>query len=120
MERSKQKRTMADIRSVATAVNAYATDNKKVPDDLDKVVPTYIRIVPRNDGWGHPIRYQCWNTEGGTDCNAYAIASAGKDGQFERQDLKEYLTAGGATTNFNSDIVYSGDKFVQYPEGAQP
>lgn len=117
MQRSKQKRTMADIRTVATAVEAYATDNKKYPDDVEKVVPTYIKVLPRVDGWGHPIRYLCWNSEGGTDCTSYAIGSAGKDGQFEHDDLKEYLNSGGATTNFNADIVYSDGKFIEYPQG---
>ena len=117
MQRSKQKRTMADIRTVATAVEAYATDNKKYPEDIGALAPTYVKVVPRLDGWAHPIRYICWNAEGGTDCRSYAIGSAGKDGQFEHDDLKEYLSSGGATTNFNSDIVYSDGKFIEYPQG---
>src|SRR5688572_28259577 len=31
-ERAKQKRTMADLRSIATACEAYATDTNRYPD----------------------------------------------------------------------------------------
>ena len=42
MQRSKQKRTMADIRTVATAAEAFAVDNHRFPADneLDKLQPT--------------------------------------------------------------------------------
>ena len=87
MQRSKQKRTMADIRTVATAVEAYATDHKQYPNAIDvsglsgELVPTYIRVVPAADGWGHALHYDAWSSQGsGTD--SYAIGSAAKDGVF--------------------------------------
>ncbi|HSP13814.1 MAG TPA: type II secretion system protein GspG [Thermoanaerobaculia bacterium] len=121
VQRAKQKRTMADIRSIATAVEGYAIDNRKFPPEgeLGSLAPKYIHTVPLTDGWNHPIRYTCWSTQGGTDCDAYAIGSAGKDGQFEHDDLKEYLNKAGPTTNFNSDIVFANGSFVEYPEGVQ-
>src|SRR5919106_6333245 len=67
MQRSKQKRTMADMRSIATAWEARATDYNRynaagytalsaaittsVLDGL--VTPTYIRTLPGKDGWGN-------------------------------------------------------------------
>src|SRR5213594_2279572 len=60
IDRSKQKRTMADIRSVGTAVEEYAIDNNFYPvqDTMAAVsgnvsnvlTPTYIKVVPPNDG----------------------------------------------------------------------
>jgi type II secretory pathway pseudopilin PulG len=121
MQHSKQKRTMADMRMIAVASEAYATDHREYPKDgaLESfLVPTYIRAVPRIDGWNHPFRYECWSTAGDEKCDAYAIGSGGKDGAFERSSLKEY-PGEQATMNFNDDIVFSGGSFKQYPQGAR-
>lgn len=118
-ERSKQKRTMADLRSIATAVEAYAVDNNHYPDvksptSLAEVIsPTYIREVPRTDGWLHPLRYECFTKV--TPCDTYFVASGGKDGAFEHDPLNGYTPR--ATNDFNADLVYSNGNFVQYPEG---
>ena len=124
MQRSKHKRTVADIRTVATAVEAYATDHKKYPDAIDmtalnsQLAPTYISRVPPLDAWQHPMRYDAWSSKGdGTD--SYAIGSGAKDGVFIHQSLRDYVEHPGATVNFNDDIVFSNGSFVQYPEGFQ-
>lgn len=124
MQRSKQKRTIADVRSVAAAVEAYATDHKQYPNAIDvsglssELAPTYIRMIPANDGWGHPLHYDAWSSQGsGTD--SYAIGSGAKDGVFLHQSLRDYLAHPHATANFNDDIVFSNGSFVQYPEGIQ-
>src|SRR5476651_2217805 len=68
MQRSKQKRTMADMRSLATAWEARATDVNKynaaaIPDQAVQITtanltagltPTYIKVLPAKDGWGVP------------------------------------------------------------------
>lgn len=121
MQRSRQKRTMADIRSVATAVETFATDNNRYPrvDDMDALepllVPKYIPRLPKNDGWGTPMKYGC--LEEADPCRTYVIASAGKDKLFEHQSLGEYTP--GPTTRFDRDIVFSNGNFLQYPEGLQ-
>jgi type II secretion system protein G len=124
MQRSRQKRTMADIRSIATAWEARATDVNEYtvagatwpatePDFIggplkDVLAPTYIKVVPLKDGWGTGFA-------GGvtTDGQAYSIESYGKDKVNETSD------AGGGTANFNADIIFSNGAFVQYPEGVQ-
>jgi general secretion pathway protein G len=122
MQRAKQKRSMADMRSVAAAVEAYATDNNKYPPassyaaELEPVLmPTYIKQLPKLDGWGTAIRYECWPAE---ECREYAVGSAGGDKNFEHQSLKEYA-AGTKTSDFDCDLVFANGKFVQYPEGVQ-
>jgi general secretion pathway protein G len=122
MQRSKQKRTMADIRSLATAVEARATDTNDYPragsvSELSAVlVPTYIKTIPINDGWGHPMRYECWESEARSGkCDYYAIGSGAKDGLFQHDALRDY--EGATTTNFDCDLVFSNGKFVQHPEG---
>jgi len=121
MQRSRQKRTMADLRTVAAAVEAYATDKNQYPpgsspaDLTSALVPTYAKAVPSLDGWANPIRYECW-PEGA--CTNYVLGSAGADKVFERESLQGYVPE-TKTTSFNNDIVFANGKFVQYPEGAQ-
>src|SRR5881397_2601220 len=67
MQRSKQKRTMADMRTIATAWEARATDLNRynaagfaLPSStvtLDNLTtflaPTYVGTFPQKDGWGN-------------------------------------------------------------------
>jgi type II secretory pathway pseudopilin PulG len=122
MQRSKQKRTMADIRSVASAIEAYNVDHKTFPSGNDSsaleaaLVPQYIRVMPRIDGWGHTWRYECVPREGMQTCQSYAFGSGGKDGAFQLDSLSSYKPE-TATTNFDCDIIFANGAFVQYPEG---
>lgn len=123
MQRSKQKRTMADIRSIATAWEARATDMstydvagtafpmpsaKTYPQLSGWLSPTYMRTLPQQDGWSFPYTMGSNNSE-------YAIRAAGKDRLF---DTTPY-TIGRKTTDFECDIVFSNGSFVQWPEGVQ-
>ena len=60
IDRGKQKRTMADMRSIGTAVESYAVDNNFYPKNLanapaatisSHVSPIYIKTVPTTDGF---------------------------------------------------------------------
>src|SRR5438094_7043256 len=85
IDRSKQKRTMADMRSVGTAVEEYAIDNNFYPNtnmtqgDVSVVAallePTYIKLAPKQDGWNGNIKYG--TPAGGV---SYTVRSLGKDG----------------------------------------
>src|SRR5437016_7119022 len=66
MQRSKQKRTMADMRTVAVASEAYAADNSnEFPKTLDMLAPKYMKVVPTLDGWGHRTEYECLADQAG-------------------------------------------------------
>lgn len=114
-QRAKQKRTMADIRSVATAAEAYAADKRKYPEggsvsELSAALtPTYIRALPSLDGWGTPMKYERIGDSG------YAVGSAGADKAFERDALSGYTAK--TTSGFNEDLVFANGEFVQYPGG---
>jgi type II secretory pathway pseudopilin PulG len=128
-QRAKQKRTMADIRSLGVALESYASDNNEeypkgaAPADLRAVLePKYIKTVPTVDGWGTALQYTCLKdaTTQSEKCVGYVIGSAGRDLRFEHDSLLETLAGPEkATTNFDCDIVYSTGKFVEYPEGVQ-
>ena len=135
MQRSKQKRSMADMRSVATAWEARAVDLNKynaaglslggvtvstvTNSNIEAyLAPTYIRNAPKNDGWGNAWVYYLDKALGNTTSNAqvYGILSQGRNGT--NQGIAANASA-GATTNFDCDIIYSNGSFVQFPEGVQ-
>ena len=134
MQRAKQKRTMADIRAIATAWEARATDmntygaagqstftfptsNITFNALLGLVTPTYIKSLPQKDGWGRDYQFGMDKAAGVTNAaQVYGIMSLGKDGKKEGSGT---YTVGTATTNFDCDIVYSNGSFIQWPEGMQ-
>ena len=113
IDRGKQKRTMADLRSVGTAVEEYAIDNNIYPVAATMAVlepfvePIYIRTAPTTDGWGNV--FVVASVIGG-----YTIGSGGKDG-----GALTVVGGGGPTNNFNDAIIFISGQFVQYPEGTQ-
>ena len=116
-QRSKQRRTIADIRTLATAAEAYGTDLHEYPRSLDVLKPTYLRTIPTLDGWGNRLEYECLADESGK-CTGYAIGSRAKDGRLESGGLHESVSQPrGPTTNFDCDIIFSNGTFVEYPEG---
>ena len=75
VQRGKQKRTMSDMRALATAIEAYAVDNNAYPaatscaagiytstsvtlttSSFSNLSPTYIAQAPKTDGWGEFLR----------------------------------------------------------------
>jgi general secretion pathway protein G len=120
INRGRQKRTMGDIRTIATAVEAYGVDYgfyPKVTFNADVstalvsyLTPTFIRKIPNRDGWNNPMDWM-----GSTAGAAYTIGSYAKDGPSGGAgDL-----SGGPKTDFNSNIIYSNGVFYQWPEGMQ-
>ena len=125
VQRGKQKRTMSDIRTMATAVEAYAVDNNIYPaaqctgkfvaitsaldtdTGLKVLAPTYIANPVRRDGWGNLMLY---NTDSVNQ--QYGFRSKGRD---NTPTTFTCIT----TTNFNADIVYSNGGFINWPEGTQ-
>ncbi len=112
IDRGKQKRTMADLRSVGTAVEQYAIDNDVYPvasamTTLQTFIePSYIRAAPVVDGWSRT--FQVASVTG-----QYTVCSGGKDGGTCTTD------GAGATTGFNDSITFTGGVFAQWPEGTQ-
>ena len=129
MQRSKQKRSMADMRSLATAWEARATDMNKynaaaavtlpsavvtAADLTTNLTPTYIKVLPAKDGWGVPYVFAADQTFAtATAAQTYLIRSYGKD------VIAETAPVGGPTTQFDCDIMYSSGSFIQFPEGVQ-
>jgi type II secretion system protein G len=142
MQRAKQKRTMADMRTIATAWEARATDTNKynaagaitaittcsnslaVATLSGALAPTYIKLLPNKDGWGNALHFwadQPWNDP--KPAQNYLVWSGAKNATSDPTSSTGFdATAGspgGATTNFNEDILFSNGVFLQYPEGVQ-
>ncbi len=117
MQRSRQKRTMADMRALATAVESYGSEHRRYPEAASvselvrELEPTHLKQPLVKDGWNHDLRYECW--AGDDPCDSYAIASAGKDGLFEHESLREYTSA--TVQDFDCDLVYANGIFVTHP-----
>jgi type II secretion system protein G len=125
VQRGRQKRTLGDMRSLATAVEAYHVDVGMFPtaacpggvyttpgtalDDnsFSSLAPTYISTPPARDGWGNFFVYNVNN-----GLSQYNIISHGRNGVADPPTC-------GTTTDFNDDIVYSNGSFLQWPDGVQ-
>ena len=121
LTRARQKRTMADVRTIAIAweqrnaekgsYNVAGFTYPATPITYDTLVtalaPDYVATLPRNDGWGRSYEFAA---EG----RAYVIRSAGRDGVFEGTDYEV-----APTDSPDCDIVYSNGNFVTWPADLQ-
>jgi general secretion pathway protein G len=114
VNRGRQKRTVSDMRSLATAAQAYQVDFGHFPlaisslDELERFVsPDYIRAFPAEDGWQQPFI-----VSSNQDGTSFVVVSYGRDGIEGPQP-------GGATSDYDCDIVWEDGSFTQWPEGIQ-
>jgi type II secretion system protein G len=132
VQRGRQKRSMADMRSMATAIESYAVDTNLYPDascasgfgeftdptgasalqsnSFTLLTPSYIARVPYTDGWNNPFWYKV-----PLNHDHYMLISLGRDGATT---TPQPLTC-GTTHDFNDDIAYADGTFIQWPEGVQ-
>lgn len=116
INRGRQKRTMADMRTIATAIGAYGTDNSFYPRGRTSISalspyisPTYIKTFPMKDGWNNTYQFQ--SSAAGAN---YTIRSYTKD-RIASADPTEVTI----TKDFDCDIILTDGTFVEYPEGTQ-
>lgn len=115
INRGRQKRTMSDIRSIATAMEAYSVDFNFYPkitaavvsDFTTYLMPTFIKRLPSNDGWNQAL--VAINDIGGQSYTLYSKAKGGT-GQ---------PGTAGPKTDFADAIVFSNGQFYAWPEGMQ-
>jgi hypothetical protein len=126
VQRSKQKRTMAEMRTIATAWEARATDLNRYnaagavtlpgvavsAEEVNRhLAPRYIKRVPALDAWGRPYTFHLDVAFAGSRiAENYAIRSFGRDG-------KASPLVAGSTSDYDCDIVFSNGSFVVFPEG---
>lgn len=136
-DKAAQKRTVADLRNVGTAMMSWLTDQdieadeqspaekKESPradltkysqlsrEELEKIlVPQYLQSLPETDGWGHPYEYYLDAASPGVS-HVLAIRSAGRDGKFAATD---YEVGPYPPDDFDEDIVWMDGYFVRWPQ----
>ena len=109
IQRGKQKRTMGDMRTIATAVESYAIDfNEYPPGDIDAIatnlVPDYVQRLPSSDGWNTDFTYA-------TDGQIYTLTSLGKD----KAAGGGAADADGETQCLEADLGLVSGVFTQKP-----
>jgi len=112
-DRARQGATVADMRSIASAIEAYSVDHSAPPPvtgnfrDLAQTLSIYQQSgVPASDHWGHLYVYA-------TDGQSYTVTSLGKDGL-----AGQFLTA-ETRHQYERDIVVTNGVFVGGPEAAE-
>jgi len=111
IHRGKQKRTMADLRTIATAIESYNVDNSAYPAATSmaglsgSLVPVFLDTLPASDGWGRGFTINSVATD-------YTVWSGGSDG-----GSLNYV--GGPTSSLSASIVFVNGEFAQWPEGSQ-
>lgn len=139
LQKSKQKRTMADIRDAGAAWFSWLTDQVSAAAagtqtydftnlgqllTADELMSTlyvsssmfYTRELPNSDGWGFDLEY-AWSGDT-LSAQVIGIRSFGCDGQ-EGPDTNPYEMGPFVTTSYEEDIVWADGFFVQYPAGAR-
>jgi general secretion pathway protein G len=109
LNRSKQRSTMADMRTIAIGIEVYHIDKGFLPAVSDMVslrsvlIPYQASVVPVVDRWGHFFSYS-------QDGVNYTIESFGRDGA----DGSEITYATRANTDL--DLQLSNGLFLFAPE----
>ena|SRR5438552_1731279 len=127
IQRARQRRSMAEMRGLSTALEAYASDHNLYPPPSAYVLPgglslptltigvaasylapTYLKKAVLVDGWNS------WFLYGTTAENQdYTVVTTGKDGTPETSPPY------GITTAFDNDIILVDGSFAQFPDGVQ-
>lgn len=102
-DRSRQRSTLADLRSIASANGTYALDNGDYAVGLADLAPYHMGTMPAVDRWGYAWGYEY------TD-NAYELKSRGSDGA---EGPPPPMSWPGEP--FECDLVVQNGTFVQVP-----
>ena len=105
MDRGRQRRSMADMRNIATANGTMRVDTGTYSATLAGLAPTYMQIAPNNDGWGNAFVYA-------TGADTYTITSNGSDGAAGPAPPATWIN-----DPYDPDITLQDGAFIQAPTG---
>jgi type II secretion system protein G len=133
LEKARQRRTLADIRSIGFAMFSWTTDQigaaaagatgtvqladygaaEKSLDEIRALLsPRYLRDVPAVDGWKHPYDFYLNDTAPAAE-HVMLVRSRGRDGDAS-DDF--YEVSAFEPTDYNQDIVWADGYFVRWPQ----
>jgi prepilin-type N-terminal cleavage/methylation domain-containing protein len=133
LQKTKQKRTMADARNVGNSMMAWLTDQAAAAaagagtafdlsewsgtSDLGEIraqlVPRYIQEIPVRDGWKQSFRYRMQLEDPETERH-FLVASGGRDGTLDGS----YSFGAFDPTDYDQDLIWADGLFFHWPERA--
>jgi type II secretion system protein G len=137
LQKSKQKRTLADMRITGTAMMSWLSDQSTAAaaggtatnivdmevympitrDDLEQTLkPAYLQVVPERDGWKQDFEFYL-NTARPSARYVMAIRSPGRDGAY---DTEAYEPGSFDPTDYDRDIVWTDGFFLRWPQKTAP
>ncbi len=142
IQKAKQKGTMKDINSIATAITDYITDNGTAPGPSTGAISGgdalysalsgfYLKVLPQNDQWGTPFNVWTGTAATGaytgvTSCEAddFVVASYGRnksvdDTGFDPMSPTTAYFDITDMTSFNLDLVNWDGSWIHAPKSAQ-
>ncbi len=121
LQKGKQRATMADLKSIGTAIESYITDWTVAPaadptagGGATWFEPFYIKICPQADGWGNN-----WGYMFVIGVDEYSIYSQGRGGAPVPAALtatNPMLYVCTALSDFKNDICFSDGYFTVGPD----
>ena len=106
VNRSRQRRTMADMHNIAKANGTFAVDTGTFVNAIGALQPNYLMIVPVDDGWGNAFNYAA----GGGNLT-YTLTSFGRDGAAGPAAPVPWVNE-----PFEPDLIMNTGQFTQAPE----
>jgi len=105
MDRGRQRRSMADMRNIATANGTMRVDTGAYAANLAALSPTYMQVAPAGDGWGTAFVYS-------TGADTYSITSWGSDAAAGPAPPATWIN-----DPYDPDITLQDGQFTQAPTG---
>ncbi|MFC2170169.1 type II secretion system protein [Acidobacteriota bacterium] len=143
MQKAKQKGTMKDTVSIATAAADYVTDNGEAPDAgnqngplsagcqfIQDITPFYLKICPVNDQWGNPLNAFTGTaaaTAGITDAmvgdDDFVLQSFGRKGideafSYNPADPEAGYFTVSTMVDFDNDLINWSGSWIRAPRTA--
>ena len=111
LDKSRQRKTMATMRNVGTAIEAYSNDHSAFPRngisaaELSAALSDQVyKRVETTDAWGNDLAYTS-----GSD--HYTVESYGRDGADGPQNITR-----ATAREFDYDIVFADGGFLNAPD----
>ncbi len=142
IQKAKQKGTMKDINSIATAITDFITDHRTAPANPNGEIAGqaafyqdlsgfYLKVLPENDQWGSPFLVWCGSAaegcfDGVTGCGVddFVVASYGRDKgptafTFDPLTPTTAFFEINGMSDFNEDLVNWDGSWIHVPKSAQ-
>ncbi len=107
MDRGRQRRSMADMRNIATANGTYRVDLAAYAPNLAALQPNYMQVTPAADGWG-----TAWGYVFNAGNDTYTITSLGSDGAAGPAPPTPWIN-----DPYTPDIDLTDGQFINAPTG---